>query len=224
MPARYVTLLMTLVLAAPAAAGPARDELFRYVPDDAGFCLVVENLRGRLSDLADSPFMARWAKSEVGSSLLASREWRQLLSTARYLEKNLGFRWSELRDDVLGDALVFAYRPGPMGKPEQEQGLFLLRAGNARTLEQLVAKLTEWQKRTGELQGLDECEYRGVKYHRRREVKETNYYLLRGPVLIFTGQEAALRQAIDREKANQATGSLAARFKELQLDGALASL
>ncbi len=112
-----------------------------------------------------------------------------------------------------------------MGKPEQEQGLFLLRARNARTLATLVQKLNELQKGTGELKELVEREHRGVKYVRRVESKTTNYYLVDGPLLLFTGQEVFLQQAIDRARAlGDTEPPLAGRLKELGLDRALLAL
>ena len=56
------------------------------------------------------------------------------------------------------------------------------------------------QKKTGELKELVDREYKGVKYVRRVETKSTSYYLLRGPVLLFSGQETFLQQAVERDK------------------------
>ena len=46
-------------------------------------------------------------------------------------------------DDILGDAVVFAYVPGPQDHPEREQGLCLLWARQPDRLSGLIAKLNE---------------------------------------------------------------------------------
>jgi hypothetical protein len=218
-------ILAVLVVGSRCPAASPRDELLRYVPDEAGFCMVVQNLRGTLADLRDSPFAKAWNKSAPGAAVVRTPEWQQLEKVEQYLEKNLGVGWQALRDDVFGEAFAFAYQPGPMGKPDQEQGLFLLRARNARTLATLVQKLNELQKGTGELKELVAREHGGVKYFRRVESKSTNYYLLEGPVLLFTGQEAFLQQAIDRGKSlANSEPPLIARLTEMGLDKAMVAL
>jgi hypothetical protein len=218
--------LAALLLASRLPAASPRDELLRYVPEDAGFCLVVQNLRGHAADLLGSPFARAWGRSPLGVGIGQSDELKKLRKVDGYLVKHLGVGWTGLRDDILGEAFVFAYRPGPADKPDQEQGLFLLRARNEKLLASLVEKLNELQKGTGEVKGLVEREYRGVKYTRRVEGKASNYYLLRGPVLLYTGQEAMLRQAIDRDRAltGEAKPPLARKLEDLGLDRALLAL
>jgi hypothetical protein len=222
---RLLAALLVLAGAATVQAAP-RDELLRYVPDDAGFCLVVQDLRGQLKQLAESPFARQWGKTALGASLAGAGEWQKLALAEGYLKKHLGVGWAELRDEVLGDAFVFAYRPGPPGKPEQDQGVFLLRASNDRTLARLVDRLNQLQKSTGELKDLQRREHRGVTYTCRVERKEKNYYLLKGRVLLYTGQEALLREAIDKDQAlaQDAVPALSRRLRELGLDGALVAV
>src|SRR5262249_40224327 len=78
----------------------------------------------------------------------------------------------------------------------------------------------------GELTDLVEREHKGVKYFRRAESKGTNYYLLRGPVLLYTSQEAFLQQAIEQDKAlaTDARPPQVRRLEELGLDRAFAAL
>jgi hypothetical protein len=213
-------------LGGPPAPAAGRDELLRFVPDEAAFCLVVQDLRTHLRDLTASPLGQQWTKTVLGQGLASSPEWKQLLAVEQHLKKHLGVGWPELRDDVLGDAFAFAYRPGPPNKPEQEQGLFLLRARNEKTLADLVRKLNEVQKANREVTALEERQYRGVRYVRRVEPKESNYYLLRGKVLLYTRQEALLRLAIDRDQAlpRDTVPTLSRRIRDLGLDSALVAL
>ena len=98
------------------------------MPDDVGFCLVVQDLRGHSADVLESPFAQAFAKSPLASPVRRRDEWKQLSDVEKYLKKHLGVGWKEIRDELLGDAFVFAYRRGRPDKPEQEQGAFLLRA------------------------------------------------------------------------------------------------
>lgn len=223
-PARCLLAALAVALtAAPLTASP-RDELLRYVPPDVGFCLVVQGLRDRLAEVQGSP-MGKHVAAML-PALAGADEWKQLADAEAYLKKHLGVGWADMRDDLLGDAFAFAYRPGPADKPEQEQGLFLVRARDAKKLAALVDRLNALQKQTGELKSLDEREHRGVKYARRAEPKGASYYLLRGPVLLFTGQEAMLKAAIEHDKGLSAgeRPPVAKRLDELKLDKALVAL
>jgi hypothetical protein len=150
----------------------------------------------------------------------------RLARVERDLRQHLGLGWARLRDDVLGDAVVLAYRPGPPGKQEQEQGLLLLRARDARVLADLVDRLNQVQTRSGELTGVEEREHNGIRYYRRAERKGPTFYYLQGPVLAFSSQEEALRQVIDREQAAPTSGEpvVAERLRQLGADRALLAL
>src|SRR5262249_6429812 len=121
--------LMTTALARPAPAG---EQLLRLVPDDVGFCLVLQDLRAQLVTFRSSPFWREFCASSVGRKLLDSPEAQKLAAVDEQLQKQLQIDWPRLRDELLGDAVVFAYRPGPPGKPDQEQGLFLVWARDAK--------------------------------------------------------------------------------------------
>src|SRR5207253_3256795 len=98
-----------------------------------------------------------------------------------------------------------------------------VRARTAAALAGLVERLNKAQKESGELRSLTEREHKGVKYVRRVERKagktEENFYLLRGPVLVFSGQEGLLRQAIecDLTLAKDAESPVSARLADLGL-------
>jgi hypothetical protein len=211
------------VLAAPLHAAPSpRDELLRFVPDDAGFCFVLQDLRGHTADLLDSPFAEQVRKSPIGSALSADVAVQQLTKVDKDLRAALGVGWEELRDDILGDAVVFVYRPGPPDKPDQEQGLFLVRARTPEAIANVVDTLNKAQKKDGALKELQDVKYQGVTYHRRVEAKQQTFYYLRGPVLLFTSQEDILRRAIDLD-LKAAAGSdpwLVRRLRDVGADKA----
>jgi hypothetical protein len=202
-----------LLMAGPLQAATPRDELLRFVPDEVGFCFVLQDLRIHAAELAESPFVEQLRRSPLGVALQASNELKQLDKVNNDLRRTLGVGFDQLRDDLLGDAVVFAYQPGPPAKPEQEQGLVLVRARTAEVLASLVEKINTAQKRDGTLTALETCEYGGATYFRRVEPKQTNYYYVRGPVLLITGQEEMLRRAIDVDrKTADAEPALARRW------------
>ena len=68
-----------------------------------------------------------------------------------------------------------------------------------------------------------EATYKGVKYHVRVDKRETNYYHLRGPILVFSSQEEMLKHAIDIDlaAASDGTPKLTTLLRELGADRAL---
>src|SRR4051812_7187739 len=122
----------------PRRAATPAEELLRFVPPDVAFCLVARDLRRHSADLAASPFWAELKKTRLAASLARSAELAKLEKAGKFFEKHLGLGLARLRDDILGDAVLLAYRPGPPGKPELEQGLVLVRARTAEALAGLV--------------------------------------------------------------------------------------
>ncbi len=206
------------------AAAP-RDELLRFVPPSTGFCLVLQGLRTHWSALRESPFAEQLRKSGLAETVL-SMEDRHKLDLAEKKLQLLGLDWTRLRDDLLGEALVFAFRPGPPGKAEQDQGLFLLRVQNAQTLADLIERFNDAQKKAGMLKELQECEHNGIKYFRRTSTRDVAFYLVRGPILLLTSQEEMLQQALDQERTlpPEAEPPLTRQLKELSADRALLAL
>jgi hypothetical protein len=213
-------------VAAPVQAATPRDEVLRLVPEDVGFCLVVQDLRGQSAALRDSPFTDKFRTSAFGRRLLAAPEAQKLAEVDKVLRQNLKIGWEELRDVILGDIVVVAYRPGPSDKPEQEQGLLVLRSRDEKRLADLVERLNKVQLESGDLKKLQELRYAGRTYYHRTEKKGENYYYLHGPVLVFSTREAALRQAMDLEAQAPADREppIAGKLRSLGADKALAAL
>lgn len=216
-------LALTVGQATVLHAATPRDELLRFVPENTGFCVIFQGLRTHWAALKASPLAEQLQRSPLAGALFNAEDFQKLAKVKTNLLDPLGLDWARLRDDVLGEALIFAYRPGPPGKPEQEQGLFLLRVQNARTLADLIERFNEKQKRAGMLKSLEERDHNGVKYFQRIDVKETSYYFVRGPILLLTTQEDILRQALDCDRALAPTAEplLTARLRQLGVDDAL---
>src|SRR5262245_22380398 len=107
----FAVACLALVCAArPAAAQAPVDEVLRLVPDDMSLCVVVQDLRGHAERFAKSP----WAK--LLDDILPA-DAKNLFKPEEFT-KHLGISWRELRDEIVGDAVVFAFRHS--GKPDDE--------------------------------------------------------------------------------------------------------
>ena len=136
-------LLTVLVLAAAAlplvAQQPTtpRDDLLRLVSPDTAICLVVQNVRERSKTVAASP-LAAWVSEKYRPALGAAPELQKLKDVETLFSTFLGVSLTDLRDDIFGDAIVLTYTPGPVGKPEAEQGCVMLKARDPAKLAKLV--------------------------------------------------------------------------------------
>jgi hypothetical protein len=224
LPALVLLVSLGTVPSAPAAAPKpaAAEELLRFVPPDVAFCLVVRDLRRHAATLSASPFAKALQTPFLAGALAASPEWQKLSNADGLLQKYFQISFEQLRDDILGEAVVLAYRPGPPGKPEQEQGLLLIRAPDPNRLATLVDRINTVLKQSGELKSVEVREHAGRKYFHRVERKEENYYYLRGPVLVFSGQEAMIRRALAQEAERTAQESPVGR--QLRVLGAASAL
>ncbi|HZU38577.1 MAG TPA: hypothetical protein VFA18_21810 [Gemmataceae bacterium] len=195
-----VALAAVFLLALPAlvVAATPRDELLRLVPDDVGFCVVLQNLRTQSKALLASPFVAQFRASPLGQALQHAPEAAKLIQADVQLKKYLHVSWAQLRDDIFGEAVVLAYRPGPPDKPDQEQGIILIRAHDPQLLAALVDRINEVQRQSHDLQALEERRFEDAIYYCRVERRGKSYYYVRGPVLGFSRQEDLLRETLGR--------------------------
>jgi hypothetical protein len=221
--AALFTLALGIPLAAPASparAASGRDDLLRLVPGDVGFCVVLSDLRGQTEKLLASGWVKRLRDAPLVKALAQTPEARKLRDLDARLQKQLKVSFVRLWTDLLGDAVVFAYRPGPPDKPEEEQGLLLICARDPDLLARVVKLLNS------ELKKPEERVYKEVKYFRRVEGSgKVNYYFLNGKELAFSSAEDMVRQVIDRTRDRKAKGkggfSLQDRLRRLGADNAL---
>jgi hypothetical protein len=224
---RHLTIAAVLVAPSAAVAGP-RDDLLRLVPDDYTFCVVLQNFRelGRsegnpslLKGVADSPLM---------KGLQTTPEARKFQQAFASILKDLGVTPDQLRDDLLGDALVFAYRKGPAGQEGKEDGLILLHARDANLLQRVVDRVVEIQTKAGEIKGVEAIGEGTGRYFRRMKTTEggpADYYAVQGHRLVFSGSETLLKSILPRLTA-EGTGDppIARRMKRLGISDAPASV
>jgi Protein of unknown function (DUF3352) len=203
----------------------AADELLRYVPKETSLCFVLNDLRGQVARWDKSPWMQLLKKSPLAQAFVDTPEFKNLLKLQVDLKKNLDIDWPTLRDEVLGDAVVFAYQPVRPGQPSDEQGVLLIRSHQAQVLAKLLDNLNRAQKSSGELKTLETKEYKGMTYFRRQELKESHNYFLEGTFLAYTGKEELLKQILDQKKQGDSMAPAPAlHLKKAAAAPALASL
>ncbi len=193
----------SLVLAAAeAAAGPA-DSLYKLVPPDAGATLAVENLRTRTREVGSSPLIASLRRLPMVQGWLRSERFRQLERLSAEIETALGVPFSVIRDELIGDAVVLVYQPGPGNAPELARGLLLASPRDRPLMVRLVDSLNANQRRSGELTRLDKKGRRGLEYIARNFKPGTRlaefYAHLDDGTFAWSNSEALIHGVIDRK-------------------------
>ncbi|CAN5565193.1 hypothetical protein BH10PLA2_BH10PLA2_19690 [soil metagenome] len=221
----FAPLMASLIMvstASRACAGP--DKLLRLVPENMALCLLIEDLRGHAHSFLASPFAKQFLASRIGKELLAAPEMAKLRDIDAFLQKNLQITLVQLRDDILGDAIVLAYSPGPVDTPDREQGLLMLEARDAERLAKLLDKLLELQKGSGELKSVEEQSLGKRKYLKAVGQRSTTLYLRAGTVLIVTSQETILQEVSARLDNPAARSIFKDHFPNLDPAGRILSL
>lgn len=210
---------------APTSAAP---DLVRLLPDDFALALVMRDLRGQARRWETSPWLAAFRKTAPGRALFEAPELAELRKAERELQRTFGIDWPGLRDDVLGDEVALAFHPGEPGRTDDE-GLLLLRARRPERLAQLVNRLNEIQRKTGELKELHERRHQGIVYQRReivgKQSDKDHYYFLRDGLLAVAGREATIRGVIERlQKPPASDLGWAAKFRRAGAGSAFLTL
>jgi hypothetical protein len=217
-------LWLALVPAASAQAPPPRQELVALLPDDFAICVVMNDLRGNAPRWEQSEWLKSFWASAVGKTVYDTPEMKQFRHWQSDLDKYFDLNWPTLRDEILGDTLLFAYSPGAKAR-QNEHGLFLLSARKPDRLVEFINKLNKAQLRSKELKSLTTLDYKGTKYHRRVEAAKTHYYVVDGSVLAFTDKEAVLHAFLDRRSVVPPRPSIwTERFTKAGADRAFATL
>ena len=72
-------------------------------------------------------------------------------------------------DDVVGDAVAFAFSPAPPDRPKDERAVILVRPRKTETLQKLLDKINELQTKSGELKAVSRKEHAGMAYFERQK-------------------------------------------------------
>lgn len=210
----------------PAQAPPADDALLALVPEDTAVCLVVNDLRGHARKISEAPWFKALNELAWAQALRGAPELAPLSKFEKDLEAHLGTSWARVRDDILGDRVVFAFTPGGPGRAEQERGLLLLRARDGKALAALIDRLNKLQKASGEVVRVEPREHLGARYVRRVEKRGGHFYYLRDGLVAFSETEELIRTVIARDVKGGGDGPapVAQHLRRAGAERALAAL
>jgi hypothetical protein len=203
----WVVLAMIAARAATAAPGarPA-DALLRLVPPDAAVVLSVEGLREQIRAFTASRLAADLQQLPAVKAWLGSEKYQQFEQSRAQIEALLGVNLTDLRDELLGDAVVLALRLPPEAPADasQARGLLLFQARDRALLERLIRVLNTAQKESGELAQVTERQRAGTTYYSREFPPAADrlaewYVAYPDGTLAFSNSEPMIHAVIDRK-------------------------
>lgn len=202
-----------------AAAAPPRDELLRLVPPDAGFVVIIQDARAHFDRIRNSPFVKLLKSSAPDKWSADAPEWKQLAELDELVQREIGVTLPKLRDEVLGDAIVLVWKPGPPEQPEADHGVVLVWPRDAKLAAGMFERLDAAQTKSGQLKEVGDRAHAGQLYKRRvRRDEPDEFQYQRGNVLAFGSSEPLLKQIIDADVAgSKSAPALAVTLRSLQL-------
>lgn len=196
-----------------ADPGEAADDLLRLAPADASLVISVEDLRDHFRTVGGSRLIAELRQSPAVKAWLASEKHQALRRACGEIEAALDVKLSEIRDRILGDAVVLVLRlpPGVPTDPSQARGLLLLRAQDPALLERLIRALNRSQRESGELARVEDRRRGEATYHVRQFPEGSGrppecYVSYPDGTFAFSNSEELIRGVMDRKKPAPAEG------------------
>jgi hypothetical protein len=215
-----LALVLTLAFALPATAAPPapRDEALRLAPDNFALVAVVQNLRDHVTAVSESPFTSWFPTTPLGKQLLGGADIKKITDSATPIFGALGVTPADVLDDLIGDAVVFAYTPAPGADPKGERSLILVRPRKVDTLIKVLDRLNDGQIRVKELKAVAIHRYAGATYAERQKPDgPSDFYCFCNGVFAFSSSEDEIKAVIDRDKsaAKDKPAPLVARLTKL---------
>ena len=187
-------------------SGRVAEELLRLVPPDATVVVTVEGLRDQVRTLKGSRLLSELRRLPVVQAWFQSEHHRNLQRSFKDIEMGLGVTLAELRDDLIGDALVLVLRldPDALPDPRQARGLLLVRARDPALLERLVAGVNSSQRESGELERVTDRTRGTTTYHVREFPGAAGrppewYVSYSDGTFAFSNSEPMIQALIDRK-------------------------
>ncbi len=205
---------MAIVMTVAALAGAVRadqpssaaDELLRLVPPDATVVVTVEGLRDRAREILGSRLASDFRDLPAVRAWLASDKARELKRSFGEIETSLKVKLADLRDEVLGDAVILAMRmdPSAPADPGKARGMLLLKARDAGLASRLIDAINASQRQSGELARLSDRRRGDTTYHVREfpdgSGRPAEWYICQPDgTFAFSNSEALIQGVIDRK-------------------------
>jgi len=195
----------THVSAAEPGERPA-DALLRLVAPDVAVVLTVEGLRDQVRAFTRSPLAAGLRQLPAVRAWLDSEKYQQFEQSRARIEAVLGANLTDLRDELVGDAVVLALRLPPEGPADASlaRGLLLFRARDQALLERVIRVVNTTQKDSGELAHVGDRQRAGTAYHVREFPAAAGrlpewYVVYPDGTFAFSNSELLIRAVIDRK-------------------------
>ncbi|HEX3314809.1 MAG TPA: hypothetical protein VHR72_07965 [Gemmataceae bacterium] len=192
------------------------------MPPGIGLCVVVNDLRGHGDRLVKQPWFKKVEENPLVRSVLQSKEMADIEKVRGNVEKQLGVDLNQLRDDILGDAIVLGHQAPPPGQPDGDRGIVLIKARDAALLTKLIANINNLQMQNGELKEVVPLQHGNVTYYRRSAARSTQFYVQQGPVLMVASHEELLFAALER--GPMTPSPILDHLRRAKADGALAAI
>jgi hypothetical protein len=202
---------LVLFVAVTSAVGAERlprpaDDLLRLVAADAAVVVTVEGLREQANAFVKSRLAADLQHLPAVREWFASEKFRQFESARAQIETLLGANLTDLRDELLGDAVVMALHL-PAGAPpdaSQARGLLLVKARDPALLNRVIGIVNTAQQESGELTSVVERQRTGTSYSVREfpaaAIRPDEFYVAFGDgTFAASNSESLLQAVIDRK-------------------------
>jgi hypothetical protein len=141
----------------------------RLLPPDMTVVVTIDKLREQAGAFLKSDLAAELRQLPAVRDWFASEKFQQFERARTQIETHLGVNLSDLRDELLGDAVVLALRlpPEAGGDANQARGILLVEARNVALLRRLIEVVNSSQQESGELSGVAARRRNGTTYHVR---------------------------------------------------------
>lgn len=177
------------------AQAKGREAIFRLTPCNTAAVLILDDLAEHWDRLIPSPFARKWSETKLAKAIRTSPEFAQLAGVTLWLPFAVGATFDELRNDLFGDCVVFAYHA--TGAEQREWGALLVKPRKPETLRRVFDYLTK----PNENRSVARRTWSGVEYFERREQNGQRDYLLRiDEVAAISDQEIAIHAIIDARR------------------------
>jgi hypothetical protein len=182
------------------------DALLSLVAPDSAVVVTIEGLRDKVRSLAGSRLAAEFQQLGVVRSWLESDKYQQFVQARAQIEAVLGASLTDLRDELLGDAVVLALHLPPDGPADSSRarGLLLFHARDRALLERLIRVINATQKDSGELAQVGDRQRAGTTYHVREFPADSGrppewYVAYPDGTFAFSNSELLIQAVIDRK-------------------------
>jgi hypothetical protein len=177
-----------------SAADPAAP-LLNIVPEDAAIVFVVRNAQQQLERIAESPMMEAFLKTRTAQLLTGNLDPAQTKKDLSTFAAQFGVTPEELRDEILGNAIVFAYQ-FPKGN-QSDAGTLLIQSKKPEVMQRLLDRINALQVAAKEIQTPQKVEFGSSHYMMRvKSDGQKEYYRLADGYFVFSNRESTIQDII----------------------------